>query len=180
MSISDTLFAFTEWLRTTPLPEWSLGISNTKASLWIGSHFWAIPIMQVIHILSIATAFGSALMINSKILGVVGGGRTVAQTLARFAPWIWWALLLLVLSGIGMIVGEPVRELVNPIFWIKMGLVILVSLVSLAFHGAIQRTAATWEVSADGHALVRTAAAVLILVWIAIIFCGRWIAYAPV
>jgi hypothetical protein len=176
MSITDTLFAFTEWLRETPVTELSLWISETQASLWIGTHFWAIPIMQTIHILSIAAAFGSVLMINFRILGLSGGTRTLSQVVHRYLPWIWWSLLLLIISGIGMIVGEPVRELVNPIFWIKMGLVILVILSSLWFQTSVGNSVSKW----DGTSGARVGAILVTILWCAVMFGGRWIAYAPV
>ena len=180
MSISDLLFAFTEWLRTTPIVNLSLWISETKASLWIGNHFWAIPIMQNIHILSIAGSFGSVLMIDMRILGYTGKGRTMSQTIRRYMPWIWWCLLLLIVSGIGMIVGEPVRELVNPFFWVKMGLIITMVLLSLWFQSTVQRNLATWEMTHSGRVAVRLASVGIILLWCTIMFAGRWIAYAPV
>jgi len=179
-SISDTLFAFTEWLRTTPLVDLALWISNTPLCLWIGSHFWAIPIIQTTHILAIASAFGAVLMINMRILGLSGGTRTMSQTVRRYMPWIWWALLVLIVSGIGMIIGEPVRELVNPIFWIKMALVVVVILASLWFQLSVSRNMATWETTHDGRVAVRVAAVAVILLWCAVMFGGRWIAYAPV
>ncbi len=94
MSISDILYAFTEWLRETPLTEASLAISDLPISLWIGTHFWIIPIMQTLHILALTAAFGSVLMINLHILGLTGRSRTLAQTVHRFQPWIWWALVV--------------------------------------------------------------------------------------
>ena len=54
--MGDLLYHFTEWLRTTQLVELTLWLSDTSASLWLQTHFWAIPILQCIHILSIAAA----------------------------------------------------------------------------------------------------------------------------
>ena len=178
--INDRLYEFTEWLRTTPLVELSLGISNWKLSIAIGSHFWVIPIIQTLHILAIAAAFGSVLMINFRILGIAGQGRTMTQTVRRYLPWIWWALLVLVVTGLGMIVGEPVRELVNPIFWIKMALIIVMVLLSIGFQASVRRNMASWETTHDGRVVVRIGAAGIILLWCAIMVAGRWIAYAPV
>jgi hypothetical protein len=179
-SIGDLLYAFTEWLRGTQLTELSLGISNTSLSAWIGSHFWAIPIIQTLHILAIAAAFGSVLMINLRILGVTGGTRTLTDTARRYLPWIWWALAVLVLTGIGMVIGEPVRELINPVFWIKMGLIVFMILVSVAFQASVRARIASWEVSHDGRVAVRFGAAAIIVLWCMIMVAGRWIAYAPV
>jgi hypothetical protein len=179
-SIGDLLYAFTEWLRSTQLTELALGISNTSLSVWIGSHFWAIPIIQTLHILAIAAAFGSVLMINLRILGVTGGTRTLTDTARRYIPWIWVALVVLVLTGIGMVVGEPVRELINPVFWIKMGLIVFMIVVSLGFQASVRGRVAHWEVSRDGMAAVRIGAALIIVLWCMIMVAGRWIAYAPV
>lgn len=179
-SISDLLYSFTEWLRTTSLVELSLWISNTKASLWIGTHFWAIPFFQVTHILAIAAAFGSVLMIETRILGFTGAGRTMSETSRRYLPWIWWSLLVLILSGLMMIIGEPVRELINPVFWIKMALVIVVILVTLAFQASVRRNIAAWETTHSGRTAVRLGAIGILILWCAVMFGGRWIAYAPV
>jgi hypothetical protein len=176
MPFSDLLFQFTEWLRTTPVNDFSLWISNTALCLWIGEHFWTIPIIQTIHILSICAGFGSVLMINFRILGLGGSTRSMSQTVQRYLPWIWWSLLLLILSGIGMIIGEPVRELVNPIFWIKMGLVILVILSSLWFQTSVGKNVSRW----DGTGSARFGAVLVTILWCAVMFGGRWIAYAPV
>ncbi|HWW66212.1 MAG TPA: DUF6644 family protein [Sphingomonadaceae bacterium] len=179
-SLGDLLYALTEWLRTTPLVDLAIWISNLPLSLSIGTHFWVIPIAQTLHILAIAMAFGSVLMINLRVLGLTGRSRTMAQTVRRYLPWIWWALLVLILTGITMIIGEPVRELINPVFWIKMVLVIAAIVLSLWFQAIARRNMAQWEVTHDGRLTIRLGAVGIILLWCAIMVAGRWIAYAPV
>jgi hypothetical protein len=178
-SFEDLLYAFTEWLRTTPLVELSLSISEHPVSLLIQTNFWAIPTLQTLHILAIAAAFGAVLMLNFRVLGLAGGSRTMEQTVRRYVPWIWWALAALIVTGIGMVVGEPVRELINPIFWIKMGMIVIAIALSLWFFGAVRRNMARWE-AGRARGGVRAGAAVLILLWCTIMVAGRWIAYAPV
>ena len=174
--MGDLLYNFTEWLRTTQLVELALWISDTGASMWIVTHFWAIPIIQVIHILAIAASFASVLMINARMLGIAGSA-TMAETANRYIRVLWWALVVLILSGIGMIIGEPVRELINPIFWIKMGLVAFGILVVIWFHkGVLKHVAAGRDIVATDKAT----AVFLIILWCVIMLCGRWIAYAPV
>ena len=174
--MGDLLYNFTEWLRTTQLVELALWLSDTGASAWIVEHFWAIPIIQVIHILAIAASFASILMINGRILGIAGSA-SLEETTARYIRVIWWSLLVLVITGFLMIIGEPVRELVNPIFWIKMVLIVIGVLFALWFHrGVIRRFPHGKEVTGG----TRLAAVFLILLWMVIMLCGRWIAYAPV
>lgn len=175
--MGDLLYSFTEWLRTTPLIELALWISETPVSLWIVTHFWAIPIIQVFHILAIAAAFGAVLMINLRIFNLAGTDRTMAETERRYVRWIWWALLVLLISGTGLIIGEPIRELINPIFWIKVGLVIVAVLTSLWFHGKVVRRLAGGGAVTGG---IKAGAIFIIILWCVIMLCGRWIAYAPV
>lgn len=174
--MDDLLFSFTEWLRSTQLTELALWISDTSASMWIVTHFWAIPIIQVIHIIAIAASFSSILMINARMFGIAGSS-TMAETANRYIRVLWWALVVLILSGIGMIIGEPVRELINPYFWIKMGLVVFGILVSIWFHkGVLKHVAAGRDIVASDKAT----AVFLVLLWMVIMYCGRFIAYAPV
>jgi uncharacterized membrane protein SirB2 len=179
-SLGDVLFAFTQWLRGTPLVELALWLSNEPVSLVIQTNFWAIPVIQTVHILAIATIFGSALMVNLRILGVGRGGHTLDATARRYLPLIWWALAVLLVSGIGLVIGEPVRELINPVFWSKMGLIVIAVVLNVLFQAVVRRRMAGWEVASGGAIGVRVSAAGLILLWCVIMVAGRWIAYAPV
>ena len=174
--MGDLLYGFTEWLRTTQLVELALWISETPASLWVVERFWAIPIIQCIHILAIAASFASVLMINARMFNIAGSS-TMADTANRYIRTLWWALVVLILSGIGMIIGEPVRELINPYFWIKMGLVVLGILTSIWFHkGVLKHVSAGRDIVATDKAT----AVFLVILWMVIMYCGRFIAYAPV
>jgi uncharacterized membrane protein len=177
--IDDLLYAFTEWLRTTPLVNLALWIADQPLSQSMGSKFLTIPLLQTIHILSIATAFSAVLMVNLRVLGLVGAGQTMLQTTRRYAPWIWGALAALVATGIGLVIAEPVRELINPIFWIKMGLIVAVVLLSIGFQTTLRRSFANRDQLSVGTTAARVGAIGLILLWCAVIFAGRWIAYAP-
>jgi len=59
-------------------------------------------------------------MIDLRILGWAGKDLTLRQTTERFGPWLTSSLWLLLVTGILMVVGEPVRELVTFSFWLKM------------------------------------------------------------
>ena len=175
--MDDLLFSFTEWLRTTFLVDLSDRIADTALSNAIITHFWVVPIIQVIHILSLAAAFGAVVMINLRIFDFAGTDRTLAETERRYVRWIWWALLGLLLSGSLLIIGEPARELINPIFWIKMALVLVSVAVSILFHGrTLKRLGAGGTVTGG----IKAASLSIVVFWCVIIMCGRWIAYAPV
>jgi hypothetical protein len=178
MSIGDLIFALGQWLRTTPAPEVALWIQKQPLSGLIDNNFWVIPTIQTIHILAIATTFGAVLMVNLRIFQLAGRNRSMTQTVRRYVPWVWWGLLVLLVTGLGMTIGEPVRELTNPCFWTKMILIIVAAAVALWFEGSVRRNAARWELSPNGALAIRTGAISVVLLWCLIMVLGRWIAYA--
>lgn len=179
-SLGDTLFHMTEWLRTTWVVDFSLWVSGTRACLWLQEHFLAIPVFQTMHILSIAVLFGSTLMLNLRILGLVGTEHQLREVHRRYQPWIWGSLACLIATGAILLVSEPVRNMVNPIFWIKMTLLLVTVLLSLWFQGVVRSRAGQWETMPGGTVAVRTGATALIILWVLVMAGGRWIAYAPV
>jgi hypothetical protein len=178
-SIGDYMAAVAQWLRSTQLPEFSLWLQEQPVSALIANNFWVIPILQTIHILTVAALFGSVVMISLRIFALAGRSRTMSQTVRRYLPWVWWGLLVLLITGIGMCIGEPTRELINPAFWTKMVLVLVAVLLSLWFQASVIRNVAQWETTHQRRVAIRVAAAGVIVLWCAIMALGRWIAYAP-
>jgi len=174
--MGDLLYNFTQWLYTTPLNPFAQSMSETAFSLWLVERFWAIPILQVWHILAIAGSFAAVLMINLRIFGLAGHA-TLAETSRRYTKVLWWSLAMVVLSGVLMLFGDTVRNLLNSIFWIKMGLVVAAILIAIAFTRNLGRQATTTGETVGGGA--KATAIFLVILWCVIMLCGRWIAYAP-
>jgi hypothetical protein len=156
---------FCTWLAATPL------------SQTIQSVEWVIPAVQTVHILAVAAVITSALMIDLRLLGIGWQRQTLAMTARRFLPFIWWALPILAASGAVLIVAEPARALQNPVFFLKMGLLLLAAGVTLACQIPLRIDAAFWELSERRRQLARLIAVASLPLWVAIIFAGRWIAY---
>ncbi len=154
--------SFAEWLSTTAL---SVFLQNHNS--------WAIPTIQSIHIVGIAIVLGSVLMIDLRILGWAGMDQTLRQTANRFGPWLTGALWLMLATGILMVIGEPVRELITFSFWLKMVLVA----VSAAVAIILQRAVRNHEEMVAKRRGVKLLAIVTFLVWACIIILGRLIAY---
>ena len=155
--------------------EW---LSTTSPSVFIQNHnSWAIPTIQSIHIVGIAIVLGSVFMIDLRILGWAGMDQTLRQTTGRFGPWLRGSLWLMLVTGILMVVGEPVRELVTFSFWLKMALVALGTIVAVVFEGKVRKHEQTWEESLLHRRSVKTLAVLTFLVWACIIVLGRTIAY---
>jgi len=157
---------FAEWLSTTFL---SVFIQNHNS--------WIIPTIQSIHIAGIGLVLGSVLMIDLRILGWAGMDQTLRQTTSRFGPWLTGALCLLLATGILMVIGEPVRELVTFSFWLKMLLVAVGTLTAAIFQIALWKHEQQWEETLVKRRSIQWLAILTFLIWVCIIILGRLIAY---
>lgn len=152
-------------------------LAATRMSLAIGEIRWITPSVQCVHILAIATTLACMAMLNLRVLGVVGREESLASVSNRYGRWLWPTLLVLFLTGSVLIIGEPRRSLENVIFATKMVLVACVSLITLAITLPLRQDRAFWDAGAR-HRLSQLLAIVSIALWAAIVFAGRWIAYA--
>jgi hypothetical protein len=158
--------------------DFALWLATTSPSVFIQEHnAWTIPAIQSIHIAGIALVMGSVLMIDLRILGLTWTDQTLQQTTRRFGPWLTGSLWLLLATGLLMIVGEPVRELVTVSFWLKMALVAAGALVAVTFQRALRRHERRWEDDLVHRASIKTLAVFTFLIWVCIIVLGRLIAY---
>ena len=152
-------------------------LSQTSLSLVIQNHEWVIPTVQSIHIAAIGVVLGSVFMIDLRILGWAGRDQTLAQTTARFGPWLSWALCVLLVTGAAMIVGEPARELLALSFWLKMALVATGTAVALVFRRSLERHESHWETTLVNRQKIKALAVVTLLIWASVVVLGRLIAY---
>jgi len=153
-------------------------IAATQASVLIQTNEkWFIPAVQSVHIVGIGVVLACVLVMTLRVLGWSGKDQSVLQTQRRFGPWMIGALWLLLATGVLMIIGEPERELVTFSFWAKMTLVALGTAVALVFQRSVRAAGPDWEDRVGAHASVKMVAVATLVMWLAVVFLGRLIAY---
>jgi hypothetical protein len=159
------------------LTDFAHWLAVTEFSLAVQTRLWVIPTVQSIHIAAIGIVLTSVFMIDLRIFGWGGMDLTLRQTTRRFGPWLWGALGVLFVTGVLMVVGEPVRELLSFSFWLKMSLLVVGIVLAVSFQIMLGRNERYWEESVVKRRSTRSLAALTFLVWCAIIVLGRLIAY---
>ena len=150
---------------------------RTAVSTQIREVAWVIPTVQSIHIVAIALVLGSAIVTDLRLAGVLATDETPRTVVRRHLPWMWGALLVLLATGIIMTVGEPNRVLMNNVFWLKMSLVLFAFVLTLLFRLPILNPEFRIE-HGRWTKMVKPMTRASLLIWIAVVYCGRWIAYA--
>jgi len=159
------LSAFSKWLAATSL-------SHT-----IQTTAWIIPSLQTIHILSVATVFSAAILVDLRIWRLLERDEPLPDVARRFLPTIWPVLLILLVTGSLLIIGEPRRSLLNSTFYLKMALLAVAIMLTAGLQRSISSSPDSWDKDRRRRLAARFAATASIAVWCGILFAGRWIAY---
>jgi hypothetical protein len=136
------------------------------------------PIVQTVHLLSIAAVMGSIVLIDLKVLGLALPSQSTTELVRRLMPWTWWALPSLAASGSMFIIALPERYFTNPVFGLKFAMLVPAVTLAAVFQRASANDARFWERSRGRRASARIVAALSLLLWIGVALAGRWIAYA--
>ena len=163
--IDAALSEFSKWLAATPL---SHIIQTTK---------WVIPALQTIHILSVAVVFSSAVLVDLRLWRLLNRDVPLPEVARRFLPTIWPVLLVLLITGSLLILGEPKRSLLNSAFYLKMALLAAAIVLTAWLQWSLSSSPNFWDKDRGRRMAGQLAATLSILVWCGILFAGRWIAY---
>lgn len=137
-------------------------------STWVRTSTFAYPAIEIVHLVGIATLFGSLLLVDVALITgrhqppLAGWGRSALRTTVT-------GFVLALISGALLFAARATEIGVNRLFWAKMVLLLLAGANAWWFHhrdGLFRPTPAR-----------RLQAVVSLLIWVAVIACGRMIAY---
>ena len=149
------------------------GLAIAKA---MRENLWLYPAVEIVHILGFVILVGSVVMFDLRVLGL--SPRVSVRALARhLLPWSLAALVLIVPSGLLMFSAHAGDFISNRAFQVKMGLLLAAGINAAIFHTGPYQSVGLWDTDAPAPAGARVSVALSIVIWIAIIACGRLLAY---
>ena len=161
-----SVHALMQWMADT---EWSVGLHESR---------YAYSIIESVHVWTLCMFVGFAVFLDLRLLGVTLRQVPVSQITSRVLPWTKAAFVLMVVSGVLLYYAIPLRTYHNVFFRAKAVFLVLAGFNAWAFHnGPVYRRLAEWEAGAVAPRAARVAGAVSLVLWAAIIFSGRMIAY---
>ena len=147
-------------------------LDETPVSLTLKESALMIPLTQSVHILAVAFVFSGSLLVLLRTYGLAGTAWPLSDWSNKLSGRLLIALGLLLATGSLLVIAEPTRELANPVFQIK--LLLILPTVALALW--LART----QAGQDDRAIslgAKVVSAIILALWVIIISAGRWIAY---
>jgi hypothetical protein len=135
------------------------------------------PLIESIHVLSICLVVGSIFVVDLRLLGLASIRRPVGRVINGVLPLTWSAFAMAVASGSLLFISNATKYLANGYFVAKLFLILAAGLNMAIFHAISARDLPRWENDTPPPLRARLAGGLSILIWVAVVACGRWIGF---
>jgi len=161
-------------LRPPALLAFCEALQDTELSQAIQNKSDLIAFLQSLHILAISVILIAMLVFNFRLISNKLGDSLF---LSGFKYNAIVSLPVLLVTGVFLIIAEPARSLANEAFQIKMILLVIVLSIYRYLNQTVFSTSDFPNSSVQVSLISKLWATLSILIWVGIVFAGRWIAY---
>jgi len=152
-------------------------IEATRLAASIRESLYLFPFLESLHVVGLTMVFGTIAVLDLRMLGIASIRRPVSRIALDVEQWAWIAFALTAVTGLLMFTTNAGVYYHNTFFRLKMAMLVLAGVNVLVFELTARRSLAQWNTDAKAPFAGRAAATVSLLLWIAIIFMGRWIGF---
>ena len=112
------------------LMQWLYAVQESAFSSWVRESDWALFAALIVHTISMGLLLGTAAAVDLRVLGV--GAPAPLPRMVGFAPLLRASAWVSVASGAILVAGYPAKAALNPLFYIKLALLIAALVVTRA------------------------------------------------
>jgi hypothetical protein len=146
--------AFAEWCQRTAV---AAAIRNAP---------WPFPVIEIFHLAGMVLVFGTILVLNLRIFGLILRSEPVPQIARDLTPLMLVGVGVQLVSGSLMYLASAIKFAESSVFTAKMTLVI----AAVAYHFLVHRRAAL--VKETRLIMLRLSAAVSMMLWGGVVLTG--------
>lgn len=150
-------------------------LENSALGTWVTQSGSGFYVLLAIHGLGMAMVVGVMMVVCLRVLGTVRGVTPAA--LPKLTKFSWVGFWLNFASGVCLFTGEANKMYNNWSFRWKILLVIVGMITTYTMTKKVLVPAAAGDTARLSSQGARLQAVFLMLVWLGVICCGRWIAY---
>jgi len=158
----------------TPIFEF---MQNSALSEYLRTSLKAMPIVEAVHVMAVATVFGTIVLVDLRLLGYPNVQRSFSRLHHELLQWTWIAFGIAVITGALLLIVNAITYHRNTAFWLKMITIALAGINMLVFELVTARSVAKWDKGVLPPMAARTAGALSIILWISVIVFGRWVGF---
>ncbi len=152
-------------------------LESSNLATGIRDSLYLFPLIESFHVLGLTLVFGTIVIVDLRLLGIASIRRPFMQITSDIMKWTWAAFVWTAATGMLMFITNASVYYHNFLFRTKMALLALAGMNVVIFELTAGRTVHRWHKDAAAPLAGRTAAVLSLLLWITIIFMGRWIGF---
>jgi hypothetical protein len=152
-------------------------LQTTSFATTVREDKFLFPSIEGMHVLASAFVVGSVAVVDLRLLGINAFQPSIRLLMKQVLPLTWTAFACAVLSGAALFSSDAVEYSRNIALQLKLLMLTLVALNVIIFHFITCRRQTDWDDAPRTPAAVRCAGAASLLLWIAVVGCGRWIGF---
>src|SRR5262245_7775902 len=139
----------------------------------IRSSLWLFPVIESVHLLTLALIGGAVLIVDLRLLGLGLKRQSVTQLARDTEPWLAGGLIVMVVSGLLLVSSEAIKCYYSIAFRTKMAFLLPAILFTFTVHRAAvaddSRMRPPWR---------KVVAVVSLALWTVVGASGRWIGFS--
>jgi hypothetical protein len=155
-------------------------IESSGIGEWLRSNELAMPWVNAVHLLCVTLVFGSILVVDLRLLGLVDRGRAITRISAEMLRLTWAAFIGAAITGAMFFAANATTYWFNTAFRFKMLAILLAGINMLVFQFGVYRGVAAWDRDAPAPRAAKLAGALSLLLWITVVVLGRVIGFTKV
>ena len=138
-------------------------------------NFWGL--LEGTHLLTLMVFFGTIMLVDLRLLGVVFREYPVSVIERRLLPMTITAMVLLMITGVILFFAKAEIYWHNLMFRTKLVL-LAVAFANVAYnHVVVEKNRHVWDAAPRTPAKAKMSGIISLASWILVIMCGRFIAY---
>ena len=161
--------------------EWLLrfaeSIGATSFSVGLHESYYMYAWIESIHVLTLMVSLGMLIVIDLRMLGVWLKDVPASKIAERLDRPMLIGFSIMVVTGVLLYVGIPIRTTQSLWFRIKVILLVAAFINAWLFRRHMLSSVGTWDVAPVPPTRTRVAAALSLTLWAGVVCCGRFIAY---
>jgi hypothetical protein len=138
------------------------------------SSFFGFPGVLTVHTFGLCFIMGANFIVSMRMLGLATS--IPLKPLRRLFPFMWFGLILTVLSGFGLAIAAATTRMLNPILLFKLVVIAVASPIMWRFQKKVFDDPSVSEDALPESA--RVIAASQLFLWLIVVIAGRLIAYS--
>jgi hypothetical protein len=158
-------------------PSFIQSIESSGIGEWMRSVAWAMPVVNALHVLCIALVYGTIMVVDLRLMGLLDRGRSVVAVSQEMLRLTWAAFAGAVPTGALFFAANATSYWFNTAFRFKMLAILLAGINMLVFQFLTYRSVAAWDRSASPPGAAKLAGVLSLLIWTAVVVLGRVIGF---